>query len=304
MELTHNTKVEFEPITHSYSCGDILLKGVTTLMKENGLSADYSGVSDEVLAEAAAKGTALHKLLEDYDNGKAVALDEETKDYPKLGLNVLASEYLVSDNMTVATMIDKVIYVDEQTVDLADVKRTYTFHEDAVAWQLSICKFLFELQNPTIKVRNLYGIHFKDKKCKLILVNEVKAEEVEYLLSCNEQGIPYMPTFSEDEDKSYGSLTVGEMKALTDNLILIEELKQTQKIVEEAVSLAKEKMIQYMQDNNLTELNTKHGKFTLKDSYTKSSIDTKALKAKHPKIAKQFTVTSTVKGSLLFKKNR
>ena len=58
MELTKNTRVRFDELTHRYLLfeedgGMRLLKGVTTLMREHGLSPDYSGIDPEVLRRAA-----------------------------------------------------------------------------------------------------------------------------------------------------------------------------------------------------------------------------------------------------------
>ena len=94
MRLKKINTVIFDELTHSYICGDKLLIGVTTLMKKHGLSPDYGDIPAEVLAKAAARGTAIHNLLEDYDNGKAVQEDEagNLKAYKELGLKIHCSE--------------------------------------------------------------------------------------------------------------------------------------------------------------------------------------------------------------------
>ena len=74
MELNHNTSVFFEPLTHVYLLGDKELIGVTALMEKHGLGADYSGISQDVLEKAAAEGTAIHKEIEDYDNGLSILM--------------------------------------------------------------------------------------------------------------------------------------------------------------------------------------------------------------------------------------
>ena len=119
MRLRKNKEVAFNEWLHVYTASDgHTLIGATELMKRHGLSPDYGGISKDVLEKAAARGTAIHQLLQDYDDGKAVIEDENLKAYKTLGLKVHCSEYLVSDNEIVATFIDKVL----DDCSLADVK--------------------------------------------------------------------------------------------------------------------------------------------------------------------------------------
>ena len=79
------------------------------------------------------------------------------------------SEYLISDNAHYASMIDKVYRVNDNTFDRCDIK-TYgamTVEKfEKAEWQLSIYAYLFELQNPKAKVRNLFIIHLRNKPKK------------------------------------------------------------------------------------------------------------------------------------------
>ena len=106
MELRNNTRVFFDPLSHTYLMGDKILTGVTTLMRKHGLSPDYSGIPKATLDKAAEEGTAIHKEIEDYDNGLSVLRTPLIEDYIALcqqnGLKFLANEYLVSDDESVA----------------------------------------------------------------------------------------------------------------------------------------------------------------------------------------------------------
>ena len=85
MELVKNSRVFFEPLSHTYLLdGDKELMGVTSLMKKHGLSANYAGISQEVLDAAAKVGTALHEEIENYDNKKVTVLTPLLKNYKKL----------------------------------------------------------------------------------------------------------------------------------------------------------------------------------------------------------------------------
>lgn len=227
--LRRRTDIKFESANHTYTriSDGIQLEGVTTLMANQGRGVDYSQVANgdpvkrrEILAKAAAKGTAIHEAIQDYDNGidrgedgsftgnktrTVYAVDQETGQeygpvtvnvasavnaYRKIGLPVIASEYLVSDGNYFASMIDKVMRVDDKTVDLADLKTTSVLHEDALKTQLSIYAFLFELQNPGVKVRNLYGVHIqKNGSTTLVPVDRLSNDETRGILTAEKKRI-------------------------------------------------------------------------------------------------------------------
>lgn len=185
--LPVNTQVTFEPTTHTYLNQDWEeLMGVTTLMKKHGLSPSYDGINYGVLQRAAARGSHIHKQIEDYCqiNQMEGEMTTECENFIKLNLDVVGNEYLVSDNVMVATMIDIVL----ADYCLCDIKTTSTFHHKAVSWQLSICAYLFELQNPTIKAGDLYGIHLRGKIAKLIKVERKDNATIERLFECERKG--------------------------------------------------------------------------------------------------------------------
>lgn len=295
MRLKKINTVSFDEFTHSYICGDKLLIGVTTLMKKHGLSPDYGDVPAEILAKAAARGTAIHQLLEDYDNGKAVQEDENLKAYRSLGLKIERSEYLVSDSETVASFIDKV-YED---CSLADVKTTSTVHTRSVAWQLSIYAYLFEKMNPSKKVPHIYCIHVRDGKAKEIELNRVPDEKVEALLLAEKEGRIYEDT----EELPDASLALQDQDVLNlvGTLEVIAQYKAALKAEEEKAAVLQEKLYQYMVDNNLEEMGCASGKFVRKAEYTRTSLDSTALKKKHPDLFELYQKTTVVKGTVTFK---
>lgn len=303
MELTKNTRVRFDELTHRYLLfeedgGLRLLKGVTTLMRDHGLSPDYSGIDPEVLRRAAERGTAVHHLLEDYDNGKAVVDTPELKAYKRLKLHVIASEYLVSDNEMIASSIDKVIYVDESTVDLGDVKTTSELHTEAVAWQLSIYKFLFEAQNHGIRVRNLYGIHVRDGRARLVEVAPVPPERVGELMRCEREGTRLA---QEDAPEVSGVLTPDETDSLISYSLRIDELKNTIKELECVRTAYCEKVAAYMEANRIPEFEANGCTIRLKAAYDTERIDSKRMREEAPDLYAKYAKTSRVKASLIIK---
>lgn len=306
MTLNENTTIYFDDLTHSYWLGEKQLSGVTSLMKEFGLAPDYSGVPSAALEKAAERGTAIHKLLEDYDNGAVVVETPELKAYKKLALNVIASEYLVSDNDTVASFIDKVIQVDEKTVDLADIKTSSILYTDSVGVQLGFYAYLFEIQNPHLKVRNCYGVHVRSGKAKLVQVQRYPAEQMAELIARKRDGKtgglntlptpPALPSITE-------VLPAEEIATILSAEVEIAKAKALIKAWEEKAGELKDRITGYMLANHLTEIAAGEGVYKLKDEYTRETIDSKKLKDKYPAIAAECSKTSIVKASITYKDN-
>ena len=297
MRLRKNKEVAFNEWLHVYTASDgHTLIGVTELMKRHGLSPDYGGISKDVLEKAAARGTAIHQLLQDYDDGKAVIEDENLKAYKALGLKVHCSEYLVSDNEIVATFIDKVL----DDCSLADVKSTSTVHRRPLEWQLSIGAYLFELQNPGKKVPHLYCIHVRDGKAKLIEVSRIPNEAVERLLECERCGVVY----SDNPVPADAALALEEQAVvLAEQLDQIARLKLAIKETEQASAELQQRLYDYMTENNLDEMACELGTFVRKAPYTKKALDSTRLKKEKPELYEQYLKESEIKGSITFKTN-
>lgn len=307
MELIKNTRVTFHPVGHIYKLdGKKRLIGVTSLMKKYGLSVDYSDIPEDVLKRAADRGTAIHKVFEDYDNGREVVETPELKAYRKLGLNVLESEYLVSDNETLASSIDKVLYVDDATVDIADVKTTSRFHDDTVGIQLGIYAYLFERQNPGIKVRDCYGIHVRNGGAKLIKVERWPSGKAAELIGWERDGIDPSEVAAEKEAPAPSLTSLLPAKAaekVVEAERTIASLKESIKKFEDSVAEYRDSIVRHMQGNAIKKMEFSGCSFTLKDEYTRESIDSAALRKKYPDIAIECTKTTTVKASVIFKEN-
>ena len=297
MRLRKNKEVAFNEWLHVYTASDgHTLIGVTELMKRHGLSPDYGGISKDVLEKAAARGTAIHQLLQDYDDGKAVIEDENLKAYKALGLKVHCSEYLVSDNEIVATFIDKVL----DDCSLADVKSTSTVHRRPLEWQLSIGAYLFELQNPGKKVPHLYCIHVRDGKAKLIEVSRIPNDAVERLLECERCGVVY----SDNPVPADAALALEEQAVvLAEQLDQIARLKLAIKETEQASAELQQRLYDYMTENNLDEMACELGTFVRKAPYTKKALDSTRLKKEKPELYEQYLKESEIKGSITFKTN-
>lgn len=224
MELFKNTRVVFTEDPHEYILdGKTPLLGVTALMKRHGLSPDYTGIDAETLAHAAALGSQAHQVIENYCNGLPTVETPLIKSFIKLGATTVATEYLVSDNETVASSIDLVVNAGENAVELWDMKRTSTVHREALAWQLGIYKYFFELYNPNIKVVACKCLPIKkgnkddiekDVCGSPVTITPVTALEVERLLDCERNGEIYTPVAMRDDSEAM-AVILGGQDALT-----------------------------------------------------------------------------------------
>ena len=309
MELQSNNQIWFDATSHTYLLGDKILTGLTSLMAKHSLSPDYSHIPEKVLMAAAEKGTAIHKLIQEYDEGNALLnepLIEEYRDaIHDAGLTHIASEYLVSDNEVVATFIDKVYDTGiPGVVDLADVKTTLKVHKRALAWQLGANVVLFERQNPGIKVRNVFCIHIDkdERKLKgLVPITPVSAEEVDALILAEKEGRIYIDQYEEPSAELV--LTDAELTAYVTQQNEIARLKEQINGIEEALKSLDNRVKDYMIANGLEKLEGGGGVFTLKKAYERTTIDAAKLKKIQPGAYDMCKKTTKVSASLSFKSN-
>ena len=313
MELQNNTRVYFEPLSHTYLLdGDKQLIGVTELMKKHGLGADYSGIPEKVLNKAAEEGTALHKEIEDYDNGLSVLRTPLIEQYAKLcaqtGLIFVSSEYLVSDDELVASSIDGVYRLKngkKNEVVLIDYKSTQKVHTRPLQFQLGIYKVLFERQNHGLKVTATYCLHI-DKKLRaikgLVPIEPVSEAEVDALLEAERQGIIYID--EHDEPSAELVLTDQELAAYVVQQEEITRLKEQIKKIEDTLKGLDNRVKDYMLEHGLDKLEWGGGVFTLKKAYTRTTIDTERFRKVQPGLFEQYSKTTTVQASVSFKINK
>ena len=311
MELASNERVFFDPAAHLYLLdGEKLLTGLTTLMSKHHLSPDYSNIPEKVLMAAAEKGTAIHKLLQDYDEGNALLNEPLVEEYRdaihEAGLKHLASEYMVSDNEIVATFIDKVFDTGiPNVVDLADVKTTIKVHKRSLAWQLGAGIVLFERQNPGIKVRNVFCIHIDKDTRKLrglIPITPVSETEVDELLSCERSGQIFLDCHEEASAELI--LTDEELTAYVTQQNEIARLKEQIKSIEETLKGLDKRVLDYMLEHNLETLEGGGGVFKVKKAYERASVDVERMKKTNPGLYEMYKKTSTVAPSISFKPNK
>lgn len=186
--LLKDSGVDFREDVHAYALDGVELQGITGRIRSALFADEYAGIPQKTLERAAERGTAIHSALEMFDE-----LGDTPEEYASLlenyagamaaqGLEVEASEYIVTDRKVYATAIDKVCSSNAGVV-LADVKTVARLDLDYVGWQLSVNAEFFEAQNPGLQVAALYAIHVKkDFSVEIVQVRRRTPEEVRILL--------------------------------------------------------------------------------------------------------------------------
>ena len=300
MKLYENDKVYFDDLTHTYLMGDTQLTGVTTMMRQMGVAPDYTGIPEDVLQHAADRGHAVHRAIECYCKRIESDIDPEFIEvaaadlgaFKDLGVQALENEYLVSDNRSIASSIDMIL-PDGDAVQLVDIKTTSLVHKEAVAWQLSIYKWLFGLQNPDIKVTALWCLHIREGKAKMIPVAEVPEAEVLRLVECFKEGKEYTRSLDVTEEQEKAVRTIADLeRAIVDFEGRIKQYKAQQEALKGSI-------LDFMRKNNKTKwVISDELSFTRIEPSVRQTVDSARLKKELPEVYSAFLKESTVKESL------
>ena len=263
--------------------------------------------------KAAEEGTALHKEIEDYDNGLSVLRTPLIEEYARIchenGLIFVQNEYLVSDNESVASSIDGVYGLKNRNrknneVVLVDYKATLKLHTRALMYQLGIYKVLFERQNPKLKVVACYCLHL-DKKTKsikgLVPIEPVSEAEVDELLLAEKEGRIYID--QHEEPSAELVLTDEELTAYVTQAKEVARLKEQVKKIEEGLKALDKKVLDYMTEHGLESLEGGGGVFKVKKAYERTQIDGAKLQKMSPGLFELCKKTVNVSASITFKPN-
>lgn len=292
--LKQNTRVSFEDITHSYLLdNEVYLMGVTSLMKKHSLAPNYADVPEEVLRKAAERGSKVHKDIEDYCNGKTVAMTKELKAFVKCGVKTIANEYLISDNEIVASSIDIVADAGNGKVNLIDIKTTSVLHLEPLSWQLSIYAYLFNMQNPDVEIVGLYGLHIKSGKASLVEVPRKENSEIIDLLKCEKEDLPFFPKKMELPTATQEMLLT--LEEVTSQISII---KTSLKEAEEIKKGIEQAIIAEMEQKALKTLENGPIKVTYVAPYTREGVDAKRLQEAMPEVYDRYKKITNIGASI------
>jgi hypothetical protein len=289
--------VVFNSEDHTYFLGDKQLSGITSVIHRHICPSKYDGIPKHILDKAAERGTLIHETCELVDDLHIKSELQEAINYQILckenNLHYVCSEYLVSDNEHYATCIDKIFRIDDSlfAVELSDIKTTRVLDDVYLSWQLSINAYLFELQNPGVKVEKLSAIWLRDEKYKYVPVTRIPDAEVIALLTADSLGQTYTPPAELAKKEN----------ALEIPADLISEICRIQKEAEEATSKLEELkagLLAKMKTNNVKSFDCDAFKMTYIAESTSQSFDSKRFKEEHKDMYDLYLKQTTRKESI------
>lgn len=141
--------IEFIPETHQYIVDGILVPCVSNILayKFN----DYANIPKEILQRASAKGTELHKAIEDYEQQGITSELEEFKNYLFLKKhhkfenisNEVPVLYENDGRVLFVGTLDQIIRIDGK-LGINDFKRVSAPNGRKIAYQLNFYKLAYE----------------------------------------------------------------------------------------------------------------------------------------------------------------
>ena len=274
-----DSQVAFNQENHTYSLNGIALMGITGMIKSQLFPDMYKDIPQYILDKAAERGTMVHESIELFDAGfepKDTTLELES--YKRIkrenGLTTVANEYIVTDKEHFASAIDLVLCNGDDII-LTDIKTTYTLDKEYVRWQLSIYAYLFELQNPELKVSKLYALWLRDDKSEFAEVKRVESDTIKDLLQCEVEGRKFN-TPAGRADSMPSEIKQAEKAVYT----IVQQIKE--------LNAQKDKLskglLKLMQDNDVKTYKGKYITLSRKAASTREDIDKKKLKEEYPEV--------------------
>lgn len=286
----HRSSVRFDEQSHTYTTSDgRQLTGVTSILKQALFPDKYKGIPDTILAKAADRGTAIHNECEDVNLFGEGALNEssseEARNYHELlareGITMIYSEYLVTDDEVVATMID---CIDDKG-NLYDIKTTSQLDIESLSWQLSFCDYLFKKQNIFLErpSSKLYGIWLRGSTAKLVEVERKSDDDIEEVIQAYLDGEVFTPKpveFTSPEEEALARISEQEEVIIA----LKKEIDRREAEKQEALDILKARM----EEGGLKKLETQSLLLTLVAESESITFDSKRFKEEHPELAEQY----------------
>ena len=287
-----NSGVIFDAESHQYWLNGKQLQGITGILSRQLFPNKYADIPKHILQNAAKRGTEIHEACEAYDMFGVVER-EEVGWYAQMRIEedveILESEYLVTDSKYYASAIDKVGKVKGKNA-LLDIKTTYNLDLESVSWQLSIYKRFFNLLNPDIPIDELYAVWIRDGKSKLVQVDEQPIEEIIKLLDADSSGRQYITPVLVPE--KYNEKALGLVKSFSDLATQIKELEAKKKEYQEKIE-------ELFNQFNINKWETDYFTITKKKDSVRNGFDIKKFKIDYPELAEEYNTITPVAGSII-----
>lgn len=165
--------LEYFDETHTYLYEGLMLPSVSRILGMKYRD-EYASVPPAVLNNAAQRGTAVHKAIENYNNSGYDDGSEAVRNFKFLqkqyGFEVLDSELplvLFKDDIPIACgRLDMTMLMDGET-GIADIKTVSTLNKEKIAYQLNLYRIGL-MQSYGVDAKFLKIIHLRDGIRKVI----------------------------------------------------------------------------------------------------------------------------------------
>lgn len=165
--------LEYFDETHTYLYDGLMLPSVSQILGAKFRN-EYASVPPAVLNNAAQRGTAVHKAIENYNNSGYDDGSEAVRNFKflqkKYGFEVLDSELpvvLFKDDMPIACgRLDMTMRMDGET-GIADIKTVSSLNKEKIAYQLNLYRIGL-MQSFGVDAQFLKIIHLRDGIRKVI----------------------------------------------------------------------------------------------------------------------------------------
>ena len=165
--------LEYFDETHTYLYEGLMLPSVSQILGMKYKN-EYSNVPPAVLDNAARRGTAVHKAIENYNNSGYDDGSEAVRNFKFLqkqyGFEVLDSELpivIFKDDMPIACgRLDITMLMDGET-GIADIKTVSALNKEKIAYQLNLYRIGL-MQSYGVDAKFLKIIHLRDGIRKVI----------------------------------------------------------------------------------------------------------------------------------------
>lgn len=165
--------LEYFDETHTYLYDGLMLPSVSQILGAKFRN-EYASVPPAVLNNAAQRGTAVHKAIENYNNSGYDDGSEAVRNFRFLqkqyGFEVLDSELpivIFKDDIPIACgRLDMTMFIDGQ-IGIADIKTVSTLNKEKIAYQLNLYRIGL-MQSFGVDAQFLKIIHLRDGIRKVI----------------------------------------------------------------------------------------------------------------------------------------
>lgn len=177
--------LEYIDESHTYLYDGVILPSITQLLKKK-FGGKYDSIPKATLQRASERGTAIHKVIEEYEVRGVETEDAELRNYKFLKKNFkfecIGNEIpvvLFKDGEAVACGRLDLVLKEGDKVGLADIKTTSTLDKNYLAYQLNLYRIAYQ-QCYGGDIEFLKGIHLRSdiRKYVDIPINEYIIDEL------------------------------------------------------------------------------------------------------------------------------